>query len=32
MLLEALKKFEKVTDDSDPRLLAYLNLDWVRLS
>ena len=30
--LELLKKFEKVTDDSEPKLLAYINLDWIKVT
>ena len=31
-ILEMLKKFEKVTDDSEPKLLAHLNIDWLRVT
>jgi uncharacterized protein (TIGR02147 family) len=32
VLVETLKKFEKVTDESEPRILAYLNLDWIKVT
>lgn len=31
-LLTAIKTVEKVTDDSEPKILAYINLDWIRVT
>ncbi len=31
-ILETLKHFEKVTDDAEPKHLAYLNIDWIRVT